>query len=195
MARVRNDSSLDPRSAPLRAAALEAGGGPPATVPPEMLRAAFRTLVSGVVVVTCWVDDRPWGMTISSCTSLSADPSRLLVSLQRQTRTYAAIVAGGRFGIDILGADQKAVAEAAATAGRPKFLDEFCFPRGGEGSPAIRSAIWHLECEVHRTFDVGDHTLVVGNVLAGTHAGSGDQPTPEPLLYFNREYRLIGRQL
>ncbi|MGH2970263.1 MAG: flavin reductase family protein, partial [Solirubrobacteraceae bacterium] len=50
-------------------------------------KAAMRVLAGGVVMVTTRVDGRPWGLTISSCCSLSAEPPQLLVSLGSQTVT------------------------------------------------------------------------------------------------------------
>ena len=160
----------------------------------DHMRAAFRSLAAGVVVVTCWIDGRPWGLTINSCCSISTSPSRLLISLQRRTRTCEAIAGAKTFGVNILAADQKQVAEIAASQGQPKFLDGFCDPRLDGRPPTVRSAIWRLECAVEQTFDVGDHVLVVGNVLraSNSHEHEGNV---EPLLYFNRSYRLIGRQL
>ena len=160
----------------------------------EIFRAAFRALASGVVVVTCWVDDRPWGMTINSCCSVSTSPCRVLISLQRRTRTCMAIEQASSFGLNLLASDQKRVAESAAVAGQPKFLDSYCAPRERDRPPLVRSSIWCLECTVDRTFGVGDHVLIVGGVGAVTGLRSQGAEA-EPLLYFNRTYRLIGRQL
>jgi flavin reductase (DIM6/NTAB) family NADH-FMN oxidoreductase RutF len=157
----------------------------------ERMRAAFRSLASGVVIVTCWVDGRPWGLTVNSCCSVSIEPPRVLVSLQRRTRSRVAIEASGLFGLAILAADQKDVAELAALAGKPKFLDEFCDPREGNRPPAVRSAIAQLDCAVYRTIPVDDHVLLVADVKAVI--GTRDRE-PEPLIYFNRSYRLIGGQ-
>ena len=51
--------------------------------------------------------------------------------------------------------------------------------------------MWQLECDVYRAFEVGDHLLVVGDVVGASNADEPDRE-PEPLLYFNRKYRLIG---
>lgn len=164
-------------------------------VSPELMRSAFRHLVSGVVVVTCWVDDRPWGLTINSCSSISVEPSRVVVSLQTHTRTCEAVLAEQGFGLAMLGAHQREVAELAATPGQPKFIDDFCEPREEHRAPVIRHAIWHLQCDIHRLVEVGDHCLIIADVTALAAAGHGDEEShdePQPLLYFNRKYRLIG---
>lgn len=174
--------------------ARQGSGEGQAPVSEDRFRETFRDLAAGVVVVTSWVDDRPWGMTINSCCSISTAPPRVLISVQRGTRTQASIDADGAFGLNLLAADQKDVAESAAIAGGPKFIDLFCGPRRGEEPPAIRGSLWFLECGTEHAFDVGDHQLIVGRVAHATRTrphGEGH----EPLLYFNRTYRLIGQQL
>ena len=52
------------------------------TVDGDTFKAAMRTLAGGVVIVTTRVEDRPWGLTISSCTSLTLDPPQILISLR-----------------------------------------------------------------------------------------------------------------
>ena len=42
---------------------------------------AMSALASGVVLVTCWVGDRPWGMTVTAFGSASADPPTVMVAL------------------------------------------------------------------------------------------------------------------
>ena len=37
---------------------------------------AMSALASGVVLVTCWVGDRPWGMTVTAFASVSADAAK-----------------------------------------------------------------------------------------------------------------------
>ena len=49
----------------------------------EGFRAAMSRLAAGVVMVTCHVDDKPWGLTVSACCSVSMDPPLLPVSLGR----------------------------------------------------------------------------------------------------------------
>lgn len=153
-------------------------------------RAAMKHLASGLVVVTTWVEGRPWGMTVTACCSLSADPALVLVSLHGRTRSRAAIHDGERFGVNILGADQKHVAEAAARPGRPKYLDDHCVA-DAHAAPRVAGALASLDCVARREIDVGDHTLVIGAVEAAVIAPAGTFP----LVYFDRTYRRIGDEL
>jgi flavin reductase ActVB len=163
----------------------------PADVDPDAFRAALSALPSGVVIVTTWLDDRPWGMTVSACCSISVEPPRVLVSLRQGSVTHDAVHEQGRLGINILGSDHKEVAELAARPGSPKFLDEHC-AAGDEGQvPQIRGALCHLGCRVDETFVIGDHALVIARV----EEIGGAAISLEPLVYFDRGYRRLGERL
>ena len=115
---------------------------------------AMSTLASGVVLVTCRVGGRPWGLTVTAFTSVSADPPLVLVSLRSSTTSTDAIKASGRFGVSILAEGQEAVANHGSRPGAPKFY----FVDRTSPSPV---ALAHLDCELHEAIDVADHTLLL----------------------------------
>jgi flavin reductase ActVB len=160
----------------------------------ETLREAFKeamsNLAAGVVMVTCWIDGRPWGMTVSACISVSATPPTLLVSLGTESSAARAIEVERSFGIGILGQQQLEVARYGSAPGAPKFLEPFlAHPDGKEArskTPAVAGALVHLDCDVIEQLTVGDHTLFLGQVRAVV-LSTGD----EPLIYFGRAYRAL----
>lgn len=108
-----SSASLRPRAAGLRSDDLG-------------FRRAMRSLASAVVMVTVSVDERPWGLTISSCRWLGTMPPRILMSLGSGTVTCRQILAGGEFGVAVLGAPHDELAARGAAAGEAKFVDEYC---------------------------------------------------------------------
>lgn len=153
---------------------------------------SFKTgmarLASGVVMVTTMVSGRPWGLTVSACCSISVDPPLLLVSLNRKTQSWRAIKASRKFGVSILADSQMQLAERGAAVGNPKFVDEFCDPAPGQiGSPRLREALCHFDCEVYATPEAGTHALIIGRVVQVTCAGPAD-----PLIYFDRAFWQLG---
>lgn len=141
-------------------------------------------LASGVVIVTCLIDGRPWGMTVTSFASVSAGEPTVLVSLGSETASARAILEARSFGVSILDREQVEVARYCATAGANKFLEPFV-ERGG-ASPAIAGAPAHLDCELTDAVHVADHTVLVGRVL-----GARKRPTGNPLVYHRRGYRAL----
>jgi flavin reductase (DIM6/NTAB) family NADH-FMN oxidoreductase RutF len=139
---------------------------------------AMSALASGVVVVTCRVDGRVWGTTVTAFASVSADPPTVLVSLDSGSRAAQAIAETGAFGVSLLAADQTAVARFCAQPGAAKFLD----PSG----EAFGGALAQLDCDVSDDIVVADHTVFFGRVVAAHAAGDAD-----PLVYHRRGYRRI----
>jgi flavin reductase (DIM6/NTAB) family NADH-FMN oxidoreductase RutF len=148
---------------------------------------AMSALASGVVLVTCRLGGRPWGMTVTSFASVSADPPTVLVSLGTTTPSLRAIAETRSFGVSVLAEEQLAVAWYGSAPGRAKFLEPFVEPDGVLGSPAVAGALAHLDCELVETIPIADHTLVVGRVRAVTSTRSGP-----PLVYHRRGYRRLG---
>src|ERR1700676_75098 len=76
----------------------------------RQFRSVMRRLAGGVSVITAGRDDDITGMTVTSLTSLCADPPRLLVSITRQASSFALIERYRLFGVNILGSDQQELA-------------------------------------------------------------------------------------
>jgi flavin reductase ActVB len=166
-----------------------ASGWPPATAGCDTaaFRDAMSELAGGVALVTCRVDGRPWGTTVTAFQSVSVEPPTVLVSLGSGTRAAAAIAEGGCFGINVLAANQVVLACLAAKAGAPKYLEQFTTPGSTEGAaPAVHGALAHLECALCDAVDVAGQTVFFGLVLHAQASGAG-----HPLVYHRRGYRAL----
>ena len=151
---------------------------------------AVSALASGVVLVTGWVGDRPWGMTVTAFTSVSVEPPTVLVSLGSETTSAGAIKATRRFGVSILAEEQLAVARLGSEPGAAKFLESFVDAGDGSSkSPVVAGALAHLDCELSEAVQIADHTILFGRVHAAHASHSGT-----PLLYHRRAYRTLGGQ-
>ena len=142
---------------------------------PDFL-AAMSELASGVVVVTCRVGGRPWGTTVTAFTSVSAEPPIVLVSLRSDGTSATAIRASRRFTVNMLAGDQEAVARHGSAPGAAKFLDDV----------VIAGALAHVECELVRSVEIADHTVLFGRVV-GAHVGEEGSA----LVYHRRAYRTV----
>jgi flavin reductase (DIM6/NTAB) family NADH-FMN oxidoreductase RutF len=148
---------------------------------------AMSALASGVVIVTCRLDGRPWGMTVTAFASVSVDPPTVLVSLGSEATAAHAITATQRFGVSILAEEQLVVARFCSTPGATKFLEPFTEAGdGGSASPVVAGALAHLECEVWKELHIADHTLFFARVRAARASQAGT-----PLLYHRRDFRTL----
>lgn len=150
---------------------------------------AMSRLATGVVMVTCKVQGRPWGLTVSACCSVSVAPPLLLASLGSETASASAIGETRRFGVSILGEASLDVARFGSAKGQPKFVHEFCRDDndGPSATPVVAGAIAHVDCVVQQGVSAGDHLIYIGaveNVLTNF----GDTP----LVYYDRRYHRLG---
>ncbi|MGW5151789.1 flavin reductase family protein [Rhodococcus koreensis] len=138
--------------------------------------AAVATPVS---IVTAIDGGMPYGTTVSAFASLSMNPPMVLVSLDRGSETLELVRASGRFGLNILGADQAATALSFAKKGG---VGKFHGTRWDldHDLPRIPGAPGWIACTVADLVDGGDHVIVLGTVDA---AELGDAA---PLVYHGR---------
>lgn len=139
---------------------------------------------TGVAVVSGLdAQARPRGVTCTSLLSVTITPPTLTVSINVRSGTLEAIRCLGGFGVNLLPAGGRGVAELFAS-GRP---DRFSLvrwqPRGKQGLPWLVDCCrgW-AECEVREILIIEDHALVVGRVIDA-------QSTSEtPLIYGFRSF-------
>lgn len=129
-----------------------------------MFREAMSTFPAGVTVVTALGEDGAiTGFTASAFSSLSLDPSLVLIGPARTSITYGNILARRSFAIQFLADDQKAVAYAFASKG-PNKLPSSEWRLSANGNPVLRRHACLIECTLWQEYDGGDHAIIVGAV-------------------------------
>jgi len=146
----------------------------------DEFRATFSSVPAPVSVVTALRDGKPFGTTVSSFCSLSAEPPLVLVALELTSNTLAVVRETRRFGLNVLSATQDQISQTFAGKGEHKF--ESIAWREVHGLPRIEDATGWLACEVDDELPGGDHVIVTGLVVACEHT---DLP---PLVYHRRTY-------
>jgi len=157
---------------------------------PVTFRRAAGLFATGVTVVTTHVDGLDYAMTANSFTSVSLDPVLVLVSVDKSARWHAAVSEANVFGVSVLAADQGEVSQLFATRGRPldaRAAGVAVHDGKATGVLLLDGALATFECTVSDHHDAGDHTLVIGAVLAI------DLPSPDgdPLVFFRGQYRAL----
>ncbi len=142
-------------------------------------RRTLGRFATGVTVVTMRTQERSYGITVNAFMSVSLEPPLIAVCIDKRSRAHATLLASERFGVSILRADQETLSDRFA--GRPVKSADDPFVSFHD-FPVVRDALAHLVCGVHDIVDVGDHSMIVGEVEA-LWAGEG-----RPLLYFEGEY-------
>jgi len=151
----------------------------------RQFRSLMRRLAGGVAVITAGRGDDITGMTVTSLTSLSATPPRLLVSINRQASSFPLIERHRLFGVNILGSDQQALADRFSN-GRLKGSQRFegtPWTAGASGVPLLTASLATVECRVEEIIERHSHAIIVGRLLEMelSHRLSG-------LVYWNGQY-------
>jgi flavin reductase (DIM6/NTAB) family NADH-FMN oxidoreductase RutF len=165
--------------------ALEADEG--AVGSGEALRHVMANFVAGVTVVSTIWRDIPHAMTATAVSSVSLDPPLVLVCVGKKSRFHEAVLGAGRWAMSLLRSDQEQIARHFANRGRDlntQFDQVPHRPAPVSGAPLIDGAHAWLECETYATYEGGDHTIVVGQVVRA----SREAPAGWPLAYYRGSY-------
>jgi flavin reductase (DIM6/NTAB) family NADH-FMN oxidoreductase RutF len=148
----------------------------------DLFRRVMGSFASGVTVITTQAPgEPPRGFTASAVSSLSLEPRLLLVCISNVSATLAAIRAAGAFAVNIMANEQQALAQRFSGRVEAKFTG-VAWESGALGLPLLAGALAYAECRLADTCVGGDHTILIGEVLA---AGARDAA---PLLYFRGSY-------
>jgi flavin reductase (DIM6/NTAB) family NADH-FMN oxidoreductase RutF len=151
----------------------------------DLYRQVMGNWGSGVTVVTTHgIDGKPYGLTVSSFTSVSLEPVLVLVCLDNRLSGLQAFKDSRGFGVSVLTDSQEDVSRLFAKKDtvRPPDL----YVSGVTGVPLIRDALVTLECKTVQMYPGGDHVIFLGQVeaadLGACKSGKG------PLMYFRGKY-------
>lgn len=153
-------------------------------IDPGHFRSVLSHLPTGVTVITAYGEDgAPLGMAANSVTSVSLDPPLILLCPAKSSTTWPAIRAASGFCINVMAGHHEEVTRRFAAKGVDRWagLEYAERPTG----PALEGAVAWIECRPHAEHDAGDHTIVVGRVVAIEAASSADA---EALVFFRGSY-------
>ncbi len=156
----------------------------------RVYRDVIGRFATGVTVITFQSEDMTRGMTANAVSSLSLDPTLLLVCVEKKTAVHEQLEHVPAFALNILAEDQIDVARTFARRGLQDMAG-VPYRTGVTGAPIIKDALGWFECEVYDRLNGGDHTIYIGRVVEL----SLDRPEARPLLFFGGAYHSIGSTL
>jgi flavin reductase (DIM6/NTAB) family NADH-FMN oxidoreductase RutF len=147
-------------------------------------RDAMAKLAAGVVVVSARTAEGFRGLTASTLISVSAEPPLVLVGLEHDSATCAAVAETRRFNVSVLTREQEFLAERFA--GRAPAIDvawrQVPHHVGTNGIPLIDGCAAWLECDLVDVHTAGDHDVCIGEVKVA-RVGTGN-----PLVLWDRTF-------
>jgi flavin reductase (DIM6/NTAB) family NADH-FMN oxidoreductase RutF len=154
-------------------------------------RDAMALFPTGVTLVTARAPDgTDQAITANSVTSVSLDPLLLLVCVEHASRLHDVVLAAGRWAVSVLGLDGEPISRKLARRGHDTegALAGVPHHRGPHtGALLLDGALATFECATTAAHAGGDHTVLIGEVLAV------EMPHPEaaPLVWHRGRYTAL----
>ena len=144
-------------------------------------RKAFRSLSSGLYLITVKAGERRCGCVVNTLVQVASEPATLSVSLNKENATTAAILESGRFAATVLAED--APMELIGTFGFrcSTDLDKFASCETGvdaAGVPFVaEQCVARFSVRVVQAVNLGTHILYIGEVEEAEKLCAGDPMT------------------
>ncbi len=132
-------------------------------------KTALRKLPHGVYIIGVKQGAQVNAFTGTWLTQVSFTPPLVALGVKRDSHSFEMIKQGRVFSVNVLGKDQKAVAEhfvKPATVMGEKLSTVKHHLGMVTGAPVLEEAIAYFECEVREIAnEAGDHAVVIGEVV------------------------------
>ncbi|QGZ66920.1 flavin reductase [Paraburkholderia acidisoli] len=149
---------------------------------------AMRGFAGAVCVVTVADGEQRSGFTATSVSSFSAQPPMVVASMKATSSSAALLERTRRFGVNLLRADQRAIAERftgfRGEEGEARYGDDEWVHISTQGAPLLVESAVAMDCEVDELIVRHGHLLVIGRVRAVLR----DESVPRPLVYWQGRY-------
>ena len=151
-----------------------------------MLEVAFPALVHGVYVITTRAGDRINGMTAAWVSQVSLNPVQITVAIAPSRYTHSLIKESGIFAVNVLTSSQVELGKRFGYKSGRK-IDKFAgleWTSATTGAPILPQAHAYLDTRLIHTYEVGDHTLFVGDVVDARIL----HPQTQPLIFKKSDF-------
>lgn len=161
---------------------------PAGVVSPSAFRSVCASFPSGVTVVTRRLPDgRPYGMTVSSFTSVSLHPPLILICIDKGASFLQGMHPGLSFLVNVLSEDQQELAKRFSNRREEDRFSGVAWSPGWADLPHLDATVATFGCSLHQIIEAGDHLVFIGAVqMLERHEG-------RPLVWCERDYHCLPR--
>lgn len=160
------------------------------TVCANTQRSGMRNVASSVSIITAGIGDKRVGLTVTAVCSVTVEPPRMLVLINKNSFANETILKEGALCINVLSSEQEDLARIFAgmveSVPGPARFEHGQWGTMISGAPILKGALSNFDCRVINVFDESTHHAVVCEVL-----GSTGVPDNDPLLYMRGAFRRL----
>ncbi len=158
----------------------------------EFMREAARHFITTVALITTQGEHGPNVMSAEWTFNVSYNPMRIIILVHSADATHDNIVETKEFGANFASEEQAILANlAGAYTGKEvsKLSSELfhTYPAKKIRAPMILGCFLNAECRLLQTFETGDHTMFLADVIEIHY-----DVNKNPLLYGQRKYWSLG---
>jgi flavin reductase len=143
----------------------------------------MRQLSGAVSIVTTLNEGVPAGMTATAVCSLTADPPKLLVCINKSATSYHPIRKTCRFAVNVLSADDVGTARRFSVGDMKSRFEVGQWKPLASGNLALESALVTFDCTLCDDIPVETHSIFIGKVEEIVLRAKS-----EPLVYLDGQY-------
>lgn len=152
----------------------------------QRFKESLSRLPTGVSIITTQYQNKLYGFTANSFTSVSLNPPLVSFCLDKSAKSMTAFRCSKIFAVSILAENQESLSRHFAKGSDHKFLSVDYQIGQLSKCPLINGAICWIECEITYQHEGGDHIIFIGEVKVSTINNNSN-----PLVYFAHQYRQI----
>ena len=160
------------------------------TITADDHRYGMRHFAVGVTIITSKDGDRRAGLTATAVCSVTADPPRLVVFVNKNVQACDIVMSSGALCVNVLAGEQEEVAKVFAGMVKEVHGDaRFEHGQWGTlvtGAPALENTLASFDCRVIKVFDESTHQAFLCEILATRERNDG-----EALIYLNGAFRRL----
>ena len=149
-----------------------------------LYRRVLGSFATGVAIVTTTFEGERHGLTINSFTSVSLDQMLIQINIAKHTTSHEYIRQSGVFTVNILAEDQCELSNVFSGAPPAERFSHVKTFDSGTGCPVIEGSLAYIDVRITTTYDGGDHTIFLGEVLSMETL----RDDALPLLYYRGKY-------
>ena len=142
----------------------------------EGLKAALGRIPSGLYAVGAVLEGRRIGMLCSFIEQAGFEPPMISIALGADRPLRSAFERGSLISVNILGAEDKKILAAFASAREEDPFAAFTLVDNGHGLPQMADALAWLACRPRGSVPSGDHVVYVAEVVEGCLHREGSEP-------------------
>lgn len=142
----------------------------------EKVGPALGRIVSGVYIATIQKDGIADGMMASWVGQAAFDPPALMMSVNNSREIKKALTPGDKFTLNVLSKKNMDIFKNFAKPHNENKFEGLALKEGLGHAPVFANAVAYLDLVVTHVCPAGDHSVIIGEIIAGDLLTGEDEP-------------------